>query len=156
MFNAKIHRAVITEANLEYEGSLTIDADLMDAAGILEYEAVHVWNVTRGTRLVTYALGGRRQSGVICANGAAAHDNRPGDVVIIATFVDLDDEAVPRPHGAARGRAQSDRRSRARGSRASAAPGRSPPPAPQPGMSRPGHLDGPHAGDRVAGGVDPC
>jgi aspartate 1-decarboxylase len=94
MFNAKIHRAVITEANLEYEGSLTIDADLMDAAGILEYEAVHVWNVTRGTRLVTYALGGRRQSGVICANGAAAHDNRPGDVVIIATFVDLDDEAA--------------------------------------------------------------
>jgi aspartate 1-decarboxylase len=97
MLNAKIHRAVITEANLDYEGSLTIDADLMGAAGILEHEAVHVWNVTRGTRLVTYALAGGRQSGVICANGAAAHDNRPGDVVIIATFVELDD-AEARAH----------------------------------------------------------
>jgi aspartate 1-decarboxylase len=92
MFNANIHRAVITEADLHYEGSLSIDADLMDAAGILENEAVHLWNITRGTRLVTYALRGPRQSGVICVNGAAAHGNQVGDLVIIATFVDLEDE----------------------------------------------------------------
>ncbi len=96
MFNAKIHRAVITAADLDYEGSLTIDAALMEAAGILEHEAVHVWNVTRGSRIVTYALAGERGSGVICANGAAAHDVRPGDRVIIATFVDLDDEEARR------------------------------------------------------------
>ena len=100
MFNAKIHRAVITQADLHYEGSLTIDADLMEAAGILENEAVHVWNITRGTRLQTYSLRGKHGSGVICVNGAAAHGNEPGDLCIIATFVDLDeDEArahVPR------------------------------------------------------------
>lgn len=92
VFNGKIHRAVITQADLEYEGSLTIDADLLDAADILEHEQVHVWNVTRGTRLVTYALAGPRGSGVICANGAAAHQNDPGDLVIIATFADMTPE----------------------------------------------------------------
>lgn len=94
MFGGKIHRAVITQADLDYEGSLTVDADLLDAAGILEYEAVHVWNITRGSRLVTYALHGNRGSGVICANGAAAHDNKPGDLVIIASFVDLAEEEI--------------------------------------------------------------
>jgi aspartate 1-decarboxylase len=97
MFNAKIHRAVVTQADLNYEGSLTIDADLMTAAGIIEFEAVHVWNITRGTRLQTYAIRGEPGSGVICVNGAAAHRNRPGDLVIIATFVDLDD-AEARTH----------------------------------------------------------
>ena len=92
IFNAKIHRAVITQADLNYEGSLTIDAALMEAAGILEHEAVHVWNITRGTRLKTYALRGASNSGVVCVNGAAAHGNEPGDLCIIATFVDLDDE----------------------------------------------------------------
>ena len=92
VFNAKIHRAVITQADLEYEGSLTIDTDLLDAADILEHEQVHVWNVTRGTRLVTYALAGPRSSGVICVNGAAAHNNEPGDLVIIATFADMTTE----------------------------------------------------------------
>jgi aspartate 1-decarboxylase len=91
MFNAKIHRAVITQADLHYEGSLTIDADLMDAAGILEHESVHVWNITRGTRLRTYALRGERRSGVICVNGAAAHGNKVGDLIIVATFVELED-----------------------------------------------------------------
>lgn len=94
MFNAKIHRAVVTQADLDYEGSLTIDSDLMDAAGIIEHEAVHVWNVTRGSRLETYALRGDPGSGVICANGAAAHLNQPGDLVIIATFVDLAEAAA--------------------------------------------------------------
>lgn len=94
LFKSKIHRAKVTHADLEYEGSVTIDRDLMDAAQILPYEAVHIWNVTRGSRLVTYALEGPRGSGAICVNGAAAHLNRPGDVVILATFAEFEpDEA---------------------------------------------------------------
>lgn len=90
MFKSKIHRATVTHADLEYEGSVTIDSDLLDAAGILPNEAVHVWNVTRGTRLMTYALAGPRGSGCICINGAAAHLNQPGDLVILATYADMD------------------------------------------------------------------
>ncbi len=89
VFKSKIHRATVTHADREYEGSVTIDAALMEAAEILPYEAVHVWNVTRGTRLVTYALEGPRGSGAVCVNGAAAHLNEPGDLVILATFADL-------------------------------------------------------------------
>ncbi|HEY8430966.1 MAG TPA: aspartate 1-decarboxylase [Sandaracinaceae bacterium] len=92
MFLGKIHRARITHADLHYEGSVTIDRDLMDAAGMLEHEEVHVWNVTRGTRLVTYTLRGPAGSGVVCINGAAAHGNQPGDIVILATFGEMDDE----------------------------------------------------------------
>lgn len=91
ILKSKLHRAVVTQADLEYEGSVTIDQDLLDAADIVENELVHVWNITRGTRLVTYALNGPRGSGVVCINGAAAHLMSPGDRVIIATFVDLDD-----------------------------------------------------------------
>jgi aspartate 1-decarboxylase len=90
-FKSKIHRATVTHADLEYEGSVTIDEDLMDAAGIWEYEAIHVWNVTRGTRLQTYALKGQRGSGIVCVNGAAAHLNKPGDTVILATFAELEE-----------------------------------------------------------------
>jgi aspartate 1-decarboxylase len=90
-FSSKIHRATVTHADLDYEGSVSIDEDLLDAAGILEYEAVHVWNITRGTRLQTYAIKGPRGSGVICINGAAAHLNKPGDLVILATFAELDE-----------------------------------------------------------------
>jgi len=94
MFLSKIHRARITHADLDYEGSCTIDTDLMDAADILPNQELHVWNVTRGTRLVTYALPGPRGSGVICINGAAAHHNKPDDLVILATFGEMDtDEA---------------------------------------------------------------
>lgn len=89
MFKSKIHRATVTHADLDYEGSVTIDRDLMDLAHILPYEEVHIWNVTRGTRLSTYALAGSRRSGVICVNGAAAHHNRSGDLVILATFAEL-------------------------------------------------------------------
>src|SRR5512144_1254589 len=96
-FKAKIHRATVTHADLDYEGSVTIDEDLLEAAGIWEYEAVHVWNITRGTRLQTYAIKGARGSGVICINGAAAHLNRPGDLVILATFAEMD-EAEARTH----------------------------------------------------------
>lgn len=91
MFNAKIHRATVTQADLQYEGSLTIDRDLLDAAGILPYEEVQVWNVTSGSRLATYAIEGERGSGVICVNGAAAHHATIGDLIIIATFVELED-----------------------------------------------------------------
>ena len=90
VFKSKIHRAVVTHADVEYEGSVSIDANLLEAANILPYEAVHIWNVTNGSRLVTYALTGERGSGTICVNGAAAHLNRPGDLVILATFADMD------------------------------------------------------------------
>ena len=90
-FKSKIHRATVTHADLEYEGSVTIDEDLMDAAGIWNYEAVHVWNITRGTRLQTYAISGERGSGIICINGAAAHLNKPGDKVILASFAELEE-----------------------------------------------------------------
>ena len=89
LLQSKIHRAVITCADLEYEGSLTLPPELMAAAGIAPYEAVNIWNVTRGTRVETYAITGQASSLEICANGAAAHHMRPGDVVIIATFAYL-------------------------------------------------------------------
>ncbi|HSN90097.1 MAG TPA: aspartate 1-decarboxylase [Anaeromyxobacteraceae bacterium] len=97
LFRSKIHRATVTHADLDYEGSISIDEDLLDAAGILEYEAVHVWNITRGSRLQTYAIRGARGSGVICINGAAAHLNRPGDLVILATFAEME-ESEARTH----------------------------------------------------------
>jgi len=89
VFKSKIHRATVTHADVAYEGSVTIDRDLLDAANILPFEAVHIWNATSGTRLVTYALEGPRGSGAICVNGAAAHLNKPGDIVILATFADM-------------------------------------------------------------------
>jgi aspartate 1-decarboxylase len=92
LFWSKIHRATITHADLHYEGSCTIDADLMKAARLLPHEELHVWNITRGTRLVTYAMEGPRGSGVICINGAAAHGNQPGDMVILASFADMSEE----------------------------------------------------------------
>jgi len=91
MFKSKIHRATVSHADLDYEGSVTIDEDLMDAAGIWQHEAIHVWNLTRGTRLQTYAIKGARGSGVVCINGAAAHLNQPGDKVILATFAEMDE-----------------------------------------------------------------
>jgi aspartate 1-decarboxylase len=86
MFKSKIHRATVTGANLDYEGSLTVDADLLKAAEILPYEQIHVWDVTNGARLVTYALPGPRGSGQVCVNGAGAHLIKPGDMVIVATY----------------------------------------------------------------------
>ena len=86
MFKSKIHRATVTAANLNYEGSLTVDADLLKAADILPYEQIHVWDVSNGARLVTYALPGPRGSGQVCVNGAGAHLIKPGDLVIVATY----------------------------------------------------------------------
>lgn len=97
MFKSKIHRATVTQADLDYEGSVTIDDDLLRAADILPHEKVALWNVTRGSRLETYALRGEPGSGVVCVNGAAAHHFRPGDVVIVATFAEMD-EAEARTH----------------------------------------------------------
>src|SRR6266700_424932 len=94
VFKSKIPRATVIHADVAYEGSVSIDADLLDAADILPYEAVHIWNVTNGSRLVTYALAGARGSGTVCVNGAAAHLNRPGDLVILATYADMDPAAA--------------------------------------------------------------
>jgi aspartate 1-decarboxylase len=92
VFKSKIHRATVTHADLSYEGSVTLDRQLMDAANILPHEAVHIWNVTRGSRLLTYALEGPAGSGAVCVNGAAAHLNQPGDLVILATFAEMTPE----------------------------------------------------------------
>ena len=91
MMRAKIHRATVTQADVDYEGSITIDRTLMDATVLLPNEAVCVWNVTNGNRFETYVVEGERDSGCICVNGAAAHLIKPHDVVIIASYVQLDD-----------------------------------------------------------------
>jgi aspartate 1-decarboxylase len=96
LFKSKIHRATVTDADLDYEGSVTIDAELMRAADILPYERVDIWNVTNGSRLQTYALEGQAGSGVICVNGAAARHAQRGDKVIIATFSEGVEEAEAR------------------------------------------------------------
>ncbi|MBI1922504.1 MAG: aspartate 1-decarboxylase [Geobacter sp.] len=92
MLKSKIHRATVTGADLHYEGSITIDKDLMEASDIIPYEAVVIWNVTNGNRFETYAIEGERGSGVICINGAAARLVAPKDLVIIASFVNMEDE----------------------------------------------------------------
>jgi aspartate 1-decarboxylase len=92
MLKSKIHRACVTHADLEYEGSITISPELLRAADILPYEAVNIWNVTAGTRFETYAIEGAPNSTDICVNGAAAHLVTPGDIVIIASFVQLAEE----------------------------------------------------------------
>ena len=97
MFKSKIHRAIVTEADLDYEVSLTVDAVLMEAAAIHNWEEVHVWDVTNGNRRSTYAIVGGKGSGTVCVNGAAAHLVHPGDTVIIATF-ELIDEAEAKEH----------------------------------------------------------
>ena len=96
MLRSKIHRATVTGANLEYEGSVTIDANLLARADILPHQEVEIWNVTNGERFRTYALPGQPGSGVVCINGAAAHKARRGDLVIIATFGWMTDAAARR------------------------------------------------------------
>jgi len=86
MLKAKIHRAKVTEADLHYQGSITVDRDLMDAAGILPYEKVAVVDVSNGARLETYAISGKRGSGIVCLNGAAAHLIHKDDIVIIIAY----------------------------------------------------------------------
>ncbi|SHK95689.1 aspartate 1-decarboxylase [Desulforamulus aeronauticus] len=91
MFKSKIHRATVTEANLNYMGSITIDKALMDAAGILPNEKVQVVNNNNGARLETYVIEGEPGSGVICLNGAAARQAQPGDSVIIIAYTMLEE-----------------------------------------------------------------
>lgn len=92
--HAKIHRATVTRADLGYEGSITIDQVLMEAADIRPYEMVHVWDVTNGARITTYAIPGRPSSGEIGINGGAAHQIKVGDLVVIASFVELTSDDV--------------------------------------------------------------
>lgn len=89
MLKSKIHRACVTQVQLEYEGSITLSPELLESANILTYEAVNIWNVTSGTRFETYAIKGAAGSQDICVNGAAAHLVAPGDIIIIASFVQL-------------------------------------------------------------------
>lgn len=92
ILKSKIHRAVITEANLHYVGSLTLDEDLMDAANMIENEKVQVVNVNNGSRLETYLIKGKRGSGVVCLNGPAARMGAVGDPVVIITYANMDFE----------------------------------------------------------------
>lgn len=92
MMNSKLHRATVTEADLNYVGSITIDSDLLDAAGMLPNEKVHVVNNNNGARFETYIIAGKRGSGVICVNGAAARLVQKGDIVIILSYVYVSNE----------------------------------------------------------------
>ena len=98
MMKSKIHRASITQAELHYEGSLTISAELMRAADILPYEMVHVYNVSNGNRFETYAIEGEENSGVICLNGAAARQGAVGDLIIITTYATYEAAELERHH----------------------------------------------------------
>ena len=98
MLRAKIHRAVVTDANLDYEGSLTIPPELMELTDIREHEVVQVWNVNRGSRFETYAITGVRGSGQVCVNGAAAHLAGPGDRIIIASFSHVPESMIDEFH----------------------------------------------------------
>jgi aspartate 1-decarboxylase len=95
MMRSKIHRATVTEANINYEGSITVDALLLEAAGILPFEQVHVLDIDNGARLVTYAIEGERGSGVICMNGAAARLVNVGDLVIVLAYEVIADAELP-------------------------------------------------------------
>ncbi len=99
MLKAKIHRLTVTEADMHYQGSITLDRDLLDAAGILPYEKVAVVDVTNGARLETYTIAGKRGSGIVCLNGAAAHLIHVGDIVIVISYAQMDAEeaAAARP-----------------------------------------------------------
>ncbi|EFH87621.1 aspartate 1-decarboxylase [Ktedonobacter sp. SOSP1-85] len=94
MCKGKIHRATVTQANLNYVGSITIDQDLLDAAGIYPYEKVQIVNINNGARLETYTIAGARGSGVICLNGAAARMTAEGDLVIIISYADFTEEEI--------------------------------------------------------------
>ena len=89
LLKAKIHRAHVTHAELHYEGSCAIDGKLLDISGIREYEQIHIWNVTNGERLVTYAIRADENSGIISINGSAARRAAPGDIIIIASYAQM-------------------------------------------------------------------
>ncbi len=91
VLKSKIHRAVVTHADVNYEGSISLDLNLMEAAGFYENELVHIWNATNGNRITTYVMApAERGSGIVCINGAAAHKVHVGNIVIIASFAHVD------------------------------------------------------------------
>ncbi len=92
MLKSKIHRAVVTQAELDYIGSITIDEDLLDAAGILEYEKVQIADINNGNRFETYTIAGERGSGIVCLNGAAAKCAEKGDKVIIMAYAQVEQD----------------------------------------------------------------
>lgn len=92
MLKGKIHRATVVQAELNYVGSITVDADLLDASGILEYEKVHIVDIDNGARFETYTIAGERGSGMICLNGAAARCVQVGDKIILMAYCDVDEE----------------------------------------------------------------
>jgi aspartate 1-decarboxylase len=92
MFKSKIHRATVTHADLHYEGSISIDSDLLEAANLLPYEKVSIWDINNGNRFETYTLKGEAGSGVICCNGAAARLVSTGDMIIIASWAEMNEE----------------------------------------------------------------
>lgn len=94
LLKSKIHRATVTDADLQYEGSVTIDPELLDAADIVVYERVEIYNITNGSRLSTYAILGEPGAGEICINGAAAHLVNPGDLVIIASYAEYEESEI--------------------------------------------------------------
>jgi len=94
MMKSKLHRAVVTDADLHYEGSISIDENLLEASNIVPYEKVAIYNVTNGERFTTYAITGKAGSGVICLNGAAARKVSKGDIIIIATYAMVDESEV--------------------------------------------------------------
>lgn len=94
VLKAKLHRACVTHAELDYEGSCAIDEALMEAAGIHEYEQIHIYNITNGERLVTYAIRAERHSRIVSVNGAAAHKASPGDRIIICSYAALSQQEM--------------------------------------------------------------
>ncbi len=94
MLKCKLHRARVTEANLEYEGSLTIDRTLLDKVGLLPYEKIHIYNINNGERFETYAMSGPSDSGVICLNGAAARKGLTGDLLIIVSYALFEEDEL--------------------------------------------------------------
>lgn len=96
LLKSKIHRATITDANLHYMGSITVDRDLMDAANMLEYEKVAIVDINNGERFETYVIEGPRGSGAICLNGAAARKVAPGDLIIIISYAEFEEEEARR------------------------------------------------------------
>jgi len=94
LLTSKIHRVAVTHCELHYEGSCAIDEDLLDAAGIVENEQIHIWNIDNGERFVTYAIKGQRGSGMISVNGSAARRATAGDLIIIAAFAQVHEDQV--------------------------------------------------------------
>ena len=97
LLKSKIHRATVTDADLHYEGSISVDENLLEAANILPYEHVHIWDVTNGNRFETYTLPAPRGSATVCINGAAAHLAKKGDIIIITSFLSIS-EAEAKGH----------------------------------------------------------